>query len=119
MARKLTTDMYDLLMMDLPLRPAMIVDFGLDNNGSPKHSALQRAVRAGATVEELDAVLGNGKEITTLVEKYTETAATFVTPYDIIRGEVKRQIDELEAKEVLTDKEREDLNSLYEDYKDL
>ena len=84
MARQLTTDLFDTLMMDLPLRPAMIVDFGLIENGSGQHSFLQSAVRAGATVEELDDALGNGRLISALVRKYTDLEMEFKTPYDAL-----------------------------------
>ena len=118
MARQLTKDFYDLLMMDLPLRMAMVVDFGIETNNH--HSVLQLAVRAGATVEELDAALGNGQKISALVKKYTEIESIdFVTPYDKLRDEVKKQIDILEAKGVLTEGERTELNLLYEGYKEL
>jgi len=42
---KMTKDFHDLLMMDLPLRPAMVCDFGIETNGH--HSCLQVAVRQG------------------------------------------------------------------------
>ncbi len=84
MARQLTQDLYNALMMDLPLRPAMIVDFGLIENGSGQHSILQSAVRAGATVNELDAVLGDGRAISNLVKKYTDYDIEYKTAYDMM-----------------------------------
>jgi len=84
MARQMVQDMFDILMMDLPLRPAMIVDFGLIKNGSGQHSFLQSAVRAGATVEELDAVVGDGRAISNLVRKYTKAEIEYKTAYDLM-----------------------------------
>ena len=81
MIRPLATDCYDALMMDMPLRPAMVVDFGIDDNNH--HSALQRAVRAGATVQELDNALGDGPALTALVKKHTDIDMVFKTSYDI------------------------------------
>ena len=80
--RTMVQDLHNLLMMDISLRMAMLVDYGIGINGSQKHSALQRAVRAGATAEELDAVLGDGKAISALVKRYTEIDLAFETPYD-------------------------------------
>jgi hypothetical protein len=82
MARKLTKDLFDALMLDSPLRPAMIIDFGIIENGSGQHSILQSAVRAGATVEELDAVIGDGRAISNLVKKYTDIDIEFKTYWD-------------------------------------
>jgi len=82
MARLMVNDMYNILMMDMQLRPAMVVDFGIEKNGSFKHSLLQSAVRAGATVDELDEALGNGEKITALVKKYTKQNVVFKTSYD-------------------------------------
>jgi len=84
MVRPMVQDMFDALMMDMPLRPAMIIDFGVIENGSVHHSALQRAVRAGATAEELDEALGDGPKITVLVQKYTDCMLFFQTPYDLM-----------------------------------
>jgi hypothetical protein len=118
MARKLTSDLYDLLMMDLPLRTAMVVDFGIETNGH--HTCLQRMVRQGATVDELDDAIGNGDKLNALVKKYDiKTECVFKTPYDELRNEVKKQIDLLEAKDVLSDEEQKELNILYEGYKEL
>lgn len=80
--RILTFDLFEALMFDHSLRMAMIVDFGLGINGSIFHSALQRAVRAGATVEELDEALGVGEKISALVKKYTDIDLAFETTYD-------------------------------------
>jgi hypothetical protein len=80
--RQMVQDMFEALMFDHSLRMAMIVDYGLGINGSKFHSALQSAVRAGATAEELDAVLGDGKAISALVKRYTEIDLAFETPYD-------------------------------------
>ena len=79
--RPVAQNCYDSLMMDVWPRPAAVVDFGLD---SPQHyAALQRAIRAGATVEELDAALGSGKRIAALVAKYVPGEETiFATAYD-------------------------------------
>ena len=118
MARQMTKDMYDILMLDMPLRPAMMMDFDCPN-GSDKHSALQRAVRAGATVEELDAALGNGEKISALVKKYANVEMTFKTAYDDIRENTEQAIKDLEAKEVLSETDKETLDILYEQMKDL
>lgn len=118
MARELTKDLYDLLMLDMPLRMAMVVDFGIETNGH--HACLQRAVRQGATIDELDDALGNGDKLNALVKKYEiKTECVFKTPYDKLRNEVKKQIDLLEAKDVLSEEERKELNILYEGYKEL
>jgi len=84
MAKQMVQDLFDALMMDLPLRPAMIVDFGLIENGSGQHSFLQSAVRAGATAEELDAVIGDGRAISNLVKKYTDSDIEYKTAYDMM-----------------------------------
>jgi hypothetical protein len=84
MARPMVQDMFDALMMDLPLRPAMIVDFGIIQNGSGQHSILQSAVRAGATANELDAVIGDGRAISNLVKKYTDYDIEYKTAYDMM-----------------------------------
>ena len=80
--RQMVQDLHKALMFDMALRMAMLVDYGIGTNGSQKHSALQTAVRAGATAEELDAVLGDGKAISALVKRYTEIDLAFETPYD-------------------------------------
>jgi hypothetical protein len=108
-------DLVYAMMMDLSLRPAMIVDFGLNNNGSVKHSALQKAVRAGATEAELNEALGNGKKIEALVKKYTEIEGLdFDTPYDMFLREATKTVEKLEAKDVLSEDERQELNNAYE-----
>ena len=108
-------DMIEAMMFDMPLRPAMIVDFGIGSNGSVKHSALQKAVRAGATRIELNEVLGHGDKIATLVKRYTELEGLdFTTPYDMFRKEAQKVIDTLEAKKVITEEERQELNEAYE-----
>ena len=84
MAKQMVQDMFDALMMDMPLRMAMVVDFGLIENGSGQHSFLQSAVRAGATVEELDAVIGDGRAISNLVKKYTNNDIEYKTAYDMM-----------------------------------
>jgi len=72
------------------------------------------------TVEELDTCIGNGDKLNALVKKYEiETECVFKTPYDEIRKEVKKQIDILEAKEVLSESEQKELNTLKEGYKEL
>ena len=81
MIRPLTEDAFDALMLNLPLRSAMIVDFGV--NSSAHYVALQNAVRAGATKEELDFALGEGNKLTTLVKKYVPNSdVVFSTSYD-------------------------------------
>jgi len=83
MARSMVYDLYDILMFDTELRMAMIVDFGLVGNGSQEHSALQVAVREGATVDELDEALGNGQKISALIKKYADIDIEIKTPYDM------------------------------------
>ena len=118
MVRQLTKDCYALLIADKPLRPAMIVDFGVD---TPEHyQALQDAILAGATVEELDAALGKGKSQNALVAKYgVETNVVFKTDWDWTRENVQEQIKELEGKQILSEEERVLLNELYEEVKSL
>ncbi len=85
MARPLTQHCFDSLMMDEYPRPAAIVDFGLD---TPNHlGALQHAIRSGATVEELDAALGDGEKLTALVERFPNNPypVKFKTAYDVIK----------------------------------
>ncbi len=84
--RPVAQNCYDSLMLDIWPRPAAVVDFGLD---SPQHyAALQRAIKAGATVEELDAALGSGKRIAALVAKYVPGEETiFATSYDGFEGD--------------------------------
>lgn len=82
----MTNDLHDALMFDLPLRPAMICDFGLITNGTDQHTALQKAARAGMTVADLDRVIGNGERITKLVRELTGLNVDFTTVYDTIHS---------------------------------
>jgi hypothetical protein len=109
MAREMTKKLHDALMIDLGIGMAAVVDFGIGYSGSQNHSALQRAVRAGATVEELDEALGNGPKISALVKKYTDIDIPFSTPYDSMREAYQETIDELTAKDSLTEDEQEEL----------
>jgi hypothetical protein len=84
MARQMVQDLFDALMMFLPLRPALVCVFGIIENGSGQHSFLQSTVRAGATVEELDAVIGDGRAISNLVKKYTDSDIEYKTAYDMM-----------------------------------
>lgn len=78
----MTQDLHDVLMLDLPLRPAMLCDFGLITNGTEQHTALQKAIRAGMTVADLDRIIGNGERITKLVKELTGLDVDFTTVYD-------------------------------------
>lgn len=119
MVRQLTKNLYEALMLDTGIGAAALVDFGIEYAGSEQHVVLQRAVRAGATAEELDKALGNGEKIAKLVKDYTEIETEFRTAWDDIREETQKQIDELEKKKVITEDEREELNELYEAMKTL
>lgn len=119
MVRQLTKNLYDALMFDTGPGAAAITDFGLGHSGSEQHTVLQRAVRAGATAEELDKALGNGERIAKLVKDYTEIETEFHTAWDDIREETLKQIKELEIKRVITDDERLQLDELYEAIKTL
>jgi len=115
---QMSKDLHHLLMMDMPLRPAMLCDFGIAFE--QQHSVLQRVVRAGATVEELDDCIGNGDKINALVAKYeVENDFPFKTPYDALRNELKNQIDILEKKPIITEPERLELNTMYEALKNM
>lgn len=72
--RPTTLHLIWLLMLDLPLTPGAIVDFGVD---SPQHyQALQAVIHTTVPVslvllgKELDQALGNGSAIAALVQKY-------------------------------------------------
>jgi hypothetical protein len=79
--RPVAQNCYDSLILDVWPRQAAIVDFALDSDAH--YAALQSAIKAGATVEELDAALGNGVALTALVKKYVPSAETvFSTAYD-------------------------------------
>jgi hypothetical protein len=84
MARSLTNDFYNALLLDEPLRPAMVVDFGVDT--LDHHRALQSAVKTGeAPVNELDEALGSGEKLNALIKKYASQWSehiTFKTDYD-------------------------------------
>lgn len=68
------------------LSPAALVDFGIEDYSN--QDALAEAVRGGATAEELDKALGNGKKIGKLVKKYAPKFGEieFRTSWDIIEG---------------------------------
>jgi len=79
---------YDNMLLDGPLSPAEIVDFAVDS--VDHHRALQIAVRAGATVEDIDDACGTGKKISALVARYAPQYAhlDFTTAYDEMRDEM-------------------------------
>ena len=84
--RPVAQNCYDSLMLDVWPRPAAIVDFALDSDAH--YAALQSAIKNGATVEELDAALGNGVALTALVKKYVPDSETvFSTAYDDLPAE--------------------------------
>lgn len=119
MARQLVKDLYEALMLDIGLGNAAIVDFGIGHAGSEQHSALQKAVRNGATANELDVSLGNGQKISLLVERHTKLKVKFRTAWDAIREVTQRRIDELDIQQVITEDERTELFELYEAIKSL
>jgi len=81
MTRLVAQRCYDAMILDMPLTPGAIVDFGIDSQDH--HRALQAAAR-NATVEQLDEVLGDGPKITAFVAEYASQFAgmTFKTAYD-------------------------------------
>ena len=87
MARPVTQRLYAALMLDMhPSGPACAVDFGIT---SQKHyEALHSVVRGGeVTVDQLDAVLGDGPAITKLAQSCPANRhkdIVFVTPYDML-----------------------------------
>ena len=131
MIRPLTNDTYDALMLDMPLRSAMVVDFGVDTQ--EHHRLLQRAVRAGGTIQELDDILGDGKKITAFVKKYvTDTKIIFKTSYDIMADneaveavevvdvkEVENAIRQLTAQDWLSEDEQKTLKELITLHKEI
>ena len=79
--RPVSERLFTALMLDLPLSPAAICDFGIVSPAH--HSALQRAVRSGVTLQDLDAAFGDGQSLTNLVRGHVPgPAVVFVTPYD-------------------------------------
>ena len=110
-------DLHDALMLDLPLSPAMICDFGLITNGTNQHASLQKAVRAGATVDELNKACGDGETIAKLVKDYTELEVDFTTIYDAMTtslwAKTKGRITVLERQKIITETERKELDGLY------
>lgn len=73
---------FDALILDMPVTPASQIDFGIDT--VYHYAALQRAVRSGCSMEELDKALGSGIRITALVNKYAPEFKNvkFHTSYD-------------------------------------
>ena len=71
---------YMALMLDMPLTPAATVDLGAVDE--EHYRALQQAIRQDCPVAELDAALGNGPALTTLVKSYAGIDLRFVTPWD-------------------------------------
>lgn len=86
MVKPVTAAAYEALMLDMPLSPAATVDFGVTSTNH--YAFLQRAVRGGVTMEELDAVLGDGPAITALVREgqfgpLMAYSPTFKTVWDV------------------------------------
>ena len=73
---------YMALMLDMPLTMAATVDLGAVNE--EHYRALQQAIRQNCPVAKLDAALGNGPALTTLVKTYTGIDLQFVTPWDLL-----------------------------------
>jgi len=80
--RPVTERAYMALMLDVPLSPAAMTDFGAPT--TEHYAALQAAVRAGATRNDLDAALGSGRELTALVKRYTGRDVAFTTAWDLL-----------------------------------
>lgn len=80
--RPVTERAYMALMLDVPLSPAAMTDFGAST--TEHYAALQAAVRAGATRNDLDAALGSGRELTALVKRYTGRDLVFTTAWDLL-----------------------------------
>jgi len=83
--RPVTLNMVDSIMLDNfgTLRPAALVDFGIDSEAH--YEALYYPVRAGdITPEALDAALGDGPALTKLVdvESNPHKGIVFKTAYD-------------------------------------
>jgi hypothetical protein len=68
------------------LSPAAIVDFGMEEIGN--QLAIKEAIANGATAEELDKALGNGRKIQKLVKRYAPDFGdfTFHTSWDVMAG---------------------------------
>ena len=80
--RPVTERAYMALMLDVPLSPAAMTDFGAST--TEHYAALQATVRAGATRNDLDAALGSGHELTALVKRYTGRDVAFTTAWDLL-----------------------------------
>ena len=83
MARPVAERVYRWAKEQDELSPAAIVDFGID---SPVHAAaLIAAVENGASAEDLDKALGNGKKLTRLVKKFVPNMLVgFQTSWDMM-----------------------------------
>lgn len=74
--RPLVKTLVNVLVLDLPLTPAMIVDFGLstDDHRRALHDAIEEACETPGALPiiyaELDEALGDGAKITAFVHKY-------------------------------------------------
>jgi hypothetical protein len=106
--RPLTQKLISQLLLDLPLTPAMLVDFGVDSEnhyralkevlsveeeGHPDQD--ERVIAAQATerlrqrIVELNAAIGNGTMLNALVKKYAPqytNTVQFCTSMDVITG---------------------------------
>ena len=90
--RPITISLIFCLILDLPLTPAIIVDFGV---ATPDHyRALQAVVKTPEKVDladlgkELDSALGKGAALGALVKKYASEygEVTFHTDWDELRA---------------------------------
>lgn len=88
--RPMTRTLIRKLLLDAPLSPAELTDFGVD---SPNHyRALRQTLEAGmeatdmgTIAQELDKALGNGPALTALVQRYVPQAGvTFSTVWDTL-----------------------------------
>ena len=120
--RDLTVRTHRSLMTNMSLSPAARVDFGCDKVSEDRFNyhyfALQATVRKGATREELDNALGNGEKLTALVRKYSpRSTIVFTTTWDHLRESAQKGIDELEAKDSLTEQEQSELEEMRNEIK--
>jgi hypothetical protein len=76
---------YDDLMMDISPSPAAMVDLGIVSDDH--HRAMQRAVRNGATKQDLsNALMGNTEGLNNFIARFAPQWAgrvTFTSPYDM------------------------------------
>ena len=94
--RSVTQNLINSFTNDEPLRPAALVDFGLDGeHRQDKWACLRNAFIKGLTnAEELDVALGNGEKLTEIAHRTLNAPGTehykerivFRTAYDDLEG---------------------------------